>query len=85
MLAFCSAKPIWMPKKPKLIFHSPQKPWRGRPSDVVAPVSSPISFIPAIPILRLNFAHFPHILTLSCERLILSESLPSAGPLQSAA
>src|SRR3954469_1873785 len=29
MFAFCSAKPIWMPKKPKEMFHNPQKFWRG--------------------------------------------------------
>jgi len=29
MFAFCSAKPIWMPKKPKLTFHMPAKPCRG--------------------------------------------------------
>src|SRR3546814_3959267 len=29
ILAFCSAKPIWMPKKPKLMFHRPARPCRG--------------------------------------------------------
>ena len=29
MFAFCSANPIWIPKKPKLMFHSPAQFWRG--------------------------------------------------------
>src|SRR3546814_9386387 len=29
ILAFWSAKPIWRPKKPKLMFHRPAKPCRG--------------------------------------------------------
>ena len=29
MFAFCSAKPIWMPKNPKLILASPAQLWRG--------------------------------------------------------
>ena len=29
VLAFCSAKPNWMPKKPKLMFHSCQNDRRG--------------------------------------------------------
>ena len=29
ILEFCRTKPIWMPKKPKLIFHSPAQLWRG--------------------------------------------------------
>jgi len=29
VLVFCSAKPNWMPKKPKLMFHNCQKVSRG--------------------------------------------------------
>ena len=29
MFAFCSAKPIWMPKKPNEMFHRPASDWRG--------------------------------------------------------
>jgi hypothetical protein len=29
MFAFCSAKPIWIPKKPKEIFHNPASDCRG--------------------------------------------------------
>lgn len=29
MLAFWSANPIWIPKKPNEMFHSPAQLWRG--------------------------------------------------------
>src|SRR5688500_5952621 len=34
VLAFCSAKPNWIPKKPKLMFHSCQNDRRGLLIDV---------------------------------------------------
>ena len=58
MFEFCSAKPIWMPKNPKLIFHSPAKFWRGfsrnacvmrSPSSLATPV-----FVPAAALLVTN-------------------------------
>ncbi|MFC3214727.1 hypothetical protein [Novosphingobium panipatense] len=44
MLAFCNAKPIWMPKKPKLMFHSPAQPCRG-----LSIMASFIAFLPRSP------------------------------------